>query len=1080
MQPLKRKPMKRVYMGPSMRSARDKISFSFPKIWVVVQRCRDMLTKMWGAWKGIAAVAVLLFLVFWLWFYVAILRELPDFDKIKDGFSQTTTIADRDGNTLYKVFDQNRQYVTINDISEHMVHAIVAAEDKDFWTNQWVDYRWLMRAGWSLIVNRSLQGPGGSTITQQLIKNMLLTSDKKITRKLKEIILATRIDDYLRDQVEKESPDMKSADVEKATKGKILEMYMNYIFLGNNAYGVEAASATYFGKKAKDLTVLESATLASMPQSPSSLNPYRNVSRLMGKLVVTADDESEIGTWAMEAAKKKFVDEIQASEKSIAKSSDGVSNWLSARGDFEIDVEGKQYTVTYEPGRKDYVLSRMYEDDYIDEAQVKAALLEGVNYEFKTARIDIKAPHFVFWVQEFLKSTGCEQNLLPRCFTDEELAKGWLVIKTTLDGQAQEVAEKSITDNIQAINGYGANNSSLVYVDSRDGDVLAYVWSADYNNQDIDGNVDMVQQSRQPWSTIKPLVYSYGFMNLPLTIDTAIYDLPFKIGKDQPNNSDGGFMWPLPLKKALWYSRNIPAIKMYFAVGWQEKLVPFLRDIGIKSYDAQKDYGYPMAIGSAELKMLELANAYMHLSAMWRPATINPILEIRGADGQILYQKQPQQQQQIIPEWVAFLLRKILSDAANLPSSWVNNFKVSGLTYANKSGTTDMKDSKGKQLPRDGWLAWYTPSKVAIFWAGNTQGKAMNANAYGWWVNGKTFRQFFTQLVKWGKIQTEDVSPIETKNVTISKLSGRLAAESTPETYRVSTMGYIQTLPTQYDDTFSPLQIDKACMGKVTENTPRYDIMSTYLIKPISFMPNGMDVNDIAKWFADKVAAAASGATTPAPTEGGEQFDFTSLFVKAPENVCTNRQLMTEDATVAVTIRKPTDGAAVSNITNVWYDVTSTKPITSVRILVDEVNVAEFTYTPKTNLSDIKKITLPATDAATHTITVIAVNQDGWYGKSVIKVSKLAKDEWAPQLLDDKVSVVKKWEGQYTVTMLFVDNESAVKWGKISMKNGVLLKKFDGNVVSLDIQIPQELVYEVTDTSGNTKKGSVDAAIYVK
>lgn len=177
----------------------------------------------------------------------------------------------------------------------------------------------------------------------------------------------------------------------------------------------------------------------------------------------------------MEAAKKKFVDEIQASEKSIAKSSDGVSNWLSARGDFDIEVEGKQYTVTYEPGRKDYVLSRMYEDDYIDEAQVKAALLEGVNYEFKTARIDIKAPHFVFWVQEFLKSTGCEQNLLPRCFTDEELAKGGLVIKTTLDGQAQEAAEKSITDNIQAINGYGANNSSLVYLDSRDGDVLAYV-----------------------------------------------------------------------------------------------------------------------------------------------------------------------------------------------------------------------------------------------------------------------------------------------------------------------------------------------------------------------------------------------------------------------------------------------------------------------------------------------------------------------------------------------------------------------------------------------------------------------------
>lgn len=93
----------------------------------------------------------------------------------------------------------------------------------------------------------------------------------------------------------------------------------------------------------------------------------------------------------------------------------------------------------------------------------------------------------------------------------------------------------------------------------------------------------------------------------------------------------------------------------------------------------------------------------------------------------------------------------------------------------------------------------------------------------------------------------------------------------------------------------------------MTESTPRYDIMNTYLIKPITFMPNGMDLSDITKWFADKVAAGASGAVAPeTPTTEGEQYDFTSLLLKAPENVCTNRQLMTEDASVTVTIRKPT------------------------------------------------------------------------------------------------------------------------------------------------------------------------------
>jgi penicillin-binding protein 1A len=1016
-----------------------------------------------------------------LWFYVAIVRELPDFDKIKNGFSQTTNIVDRDGKTLYKVYDENRQYVPLSGISENVIHAIVAAEDKDFWTNQWVDFRGLMRAWVSAIVNRNLKWPGWSTITQQLIKNILLTNDKKITRKIKEIYLATRIDDYIRIELKKQNGNLTSKELDKATKGKILELYMNYIFLGNNAYGVEAASSTYFGKRAQDLGVLEASILASMPQSPSTLNPYRNADRLMGGLKITSTDTPDaiVGTGVLEAAKNQFIDAIKNSDRSIARSSDGVSTWLSARGSFKITVDGKEYRVEYTAWRKDYVLSRMYEDGYIDVAQVKEALIESQNYQFKSVRVDIRAPHFVFRVQEFLKSAGCEQKILPRCFTDEELAKWWLTIKTTLDGDSQEQAEKSINDNIATINGYGANNSSLLYVDSRDGDVLAYVWSADYNNQDIDGNVDMVQQPRQPWSSIKPLIYAYGFMNLPLTIDTTIYDLKFVIGKDTPNNNDGAFLGPMPIKRALWYSRNIPAIKMYFAVGWQDKLVPFLNDIGIASYDMKKDYGYPMAIGSAELKMMELTNAYMHLSAMGRPAKINPILEIRWADGQILYQKQPEQQPQIIPEGVAYLIWKILADTTNLPAAWVNNFFVRWLTYANKSGTTDMVDVKtGKKYPRDWWLAWYTPSKVALFWAGNTQGKPMNLNAYGWWVNGKTFRQFFTSLVKAGKMQSEDVSPIEVKNVTISKISWKLATDSTPETYKVATLGYINTLPSQSDNSFSPIQIDKACMGKVTDATPRYDIISTYLINPSTFMPNNMDLNDITNRFTAKVTW--SGAMVDSGDAWSDQMSYANLLVKAPTNICENRVLLKEDASIQLTIRRPWASASIANPTNIWYDVTSVKPITSIRVLFDDLNIGEYTYSAKLNLSDIKTITLPQWTTWNHVLSVIAVNQDGGFAKQTVQISVVGQDGAPPLLLDDKLSVTKKWEWQYNVVMLFIDNEWAVRWGKISMTNGILLKKFDGNIVSLDIQIPQVLSYEVSDMAGNIKKWTIDVAKYVK
>lgn len=245
----------------------------------------------------------------------------------------------------------------------------------------------------------------------------------------------------------------------------------------------------------------------------------------------------------------------------------------------------------------------------------------------------------------------------------------------------------------------------------------------------------------------------------------------------------------------------------------------------------------------------------------------------------------------------------------------------------------------------------------------------MHANAYGGWVNGKTFRQFFSELLTAGKIVTEDVSPVEVKDVTISRLSGRLASNNTPAGYRVSTMGYINTLPTEADSMFSPIQIDKACMGKITEMTPRYDILDTYIVKPVSFMPNDMDLQDITNWFA---AQMSSGVT-----EGGEVSDLAMLVLREPENACTNRALLQEDSTVVVNIRQPQNAAAVAETTNVWFDVTSQKPLANVRILVDGENVGEYQYAGRTNISDIKTVTIPQNDKTTHTISVIAGNQDG-------------------------------------------------------------------------------------------------------
>lgn len=137
------------------------------------------------------------------------------------------------------------------------------------------------------------------------------------------------------------------------------------------------------------------------------------------------------------------------------------------------------------------------------------------------------------------------------------------------------------------------------------------------------------------------MVYALGLQTIPLTIDTPIFDIPMKLGKLVVNNFDQKFFGMMPLKKALAASRNIPAVKMFFALGGEEKLKPYLQRLGMKHLSDTRKYGYSMALGAGEVPMMELAQAYAHLSTLGKPAYMNPILKITGPNGEILYEKKP-------------------------------------------------------------------------------------------------------------------------------------------------------------------------------------------------------------------------------------------------------------------------------------------------------------------------------------------------------------------------------------------------------------------------------------------------------
>ena len=204
----------------------------------------------WALFGLIGVFAIALIMFFWYG------RDLPTPGKlINTPLAESTRIYDRNGILLYSVFqDQNRTYVKLSDVPKYLQEATIAIEDKDFYKNQGFSITGYLRAARNLILSRRIAG-GGSTITQQLVKNVLLTSETSFTRKIKELILAIQVD-------------------KTYSKDQILEMYLNDVPYGGTNIGVEAAAESYFGKHAKDLNLAESAFLAGLPQSPSTYSPF--------------------------------------------------------------------------------------------------------------------------------------------------------------------------------------------------------------------------------------------------------------------------------------------------------------------------------------------------------------------------------------------------------------------------------------------------------------------------------------------------------------------------------------------------------------------------------------------------------------------------------------------------------------------------------------------------------------------------------------------------------------------------------------------------------------------------------------
>ncbi|MDO9301795.1 MAG: penicillin-binding transpeptidase domain-containing protein, partial [Anaerolineales bacterium] len=432
-------------------------------------------------------------------------------------------------------------------------------------------------------------------------------------------------------------------------------LYLNQIYYGGMAYGIEAASQTYFGKPASDLLLPECALLAGLPQTPGIYNPFTNP---------------------------------------------------------DLALE-----------RQRVVLGLMEKNGFITSAERLDA--ENAPLSYNPAPYPIEAPHFIWMVKDQL---------------DELFASGQLnltqslVIRTTLDLNMQHLAEEIVQRRIglfkplEGETNRNVNNAALVVIHPQTGEILTLVGSADYFDASIYGALNMAIAPRQSGSAFKPIIYAAALDPTrsepqPMTAASTLMDVAqtFTTKDDQPYkpvNYDGREHGFVSVREALASSLNVPAVLTLQTVGI-EKALALANRLGVHSLDEPRNYDLSLALGGGQMSLLELSRAYSALANEGKYTGTAIILDIRDADGNLLYAPQTSPALQIIDPRVAWLISDILSDDQSRQTGFgLNSVLKIDRTAAVKTGTTTNV--------HDNWTIGYTPDLLVGVWVGNSNYQAMH------------------------------------------------------------------------------------------------------------------------------------------------------------------------------------------------------------------------------------------------------------------------------------------------------------------------------------------------------------------
>lgn len=581
-----------------------------------------------------------------------ILSSLPNPSEIADlRVSQSTKIYDREGDTLlYEIYrEEKRTVIPSGDIPDVIRDATIAIEDNSFYSHPAFDWRGILRAvAVNLIRGQVVQG--GSTITQQVAKNAFLSPERTITRKIKELVLAMRLE-------------------RQYSKDEILDLYLNLIPYGENAYGIESASQTFFGKRAKDLTLAEASLLAALPKSPSYFSP-----------------------WGSRA------DELEERRLFIL----GRMRDLGYIDDAQHEAAKKPPEVLPQPetgiGAPHFVV---YIQDYLRETYGEDALRDAGLRVQTTLDADLQK------IAEDAVRNGVERN--------NELYGG---------GNGALIALDPKTGQVLAMVGskdYFADPEPAGCTPGR-----SCRFEGNFNV--ITQGLRQPGSALKPFAYLT--AFEKGLTPDTIIWDVATEFAPacpaivnFQNRSPScyhPQNFDGVFRGPVLMKEALAQSINVPAVKTLYLAGLSETLANASR-FGITTLKDPARFGLSLVLGGGEIRPIELASAYGVLAndgVYYKPRFI---LKVENADGEVLEEYKDEGVRAVDAQY-ARLINDILSSVelrSPLFQASLGLTQVPGRQVALKTGTTDDYV--------DAWAFGYTPDLVVGVWAGNNNREPLTA-----------------------------------------------------------------------------------------------------------------------------------------------------------------------------------------------------------------------------------------------------------------------------------------------------------------------------------------------------------------